>query len=51
LRTLGFRYARALLSARPQARPARLVDERDFRAVAPLSGGSFTLLPRDAAGP
>jgi uncharacterized protein len=22
-------------------------DERDFRAVSPLSGGSFTLLPRD----
>jgi predicted nucleic acid-binding protein len=26
-------------------------DERDFRAVAPLSGGSFTLLPRDKTVP
>jgi uncharacterized protein len=26
-------------------------DERDFRAVSPLSGGSFTLLPRDTAHP
>ena len=34
-------------------RTSRLLtfDERDFRAVAPLSGGSFTLLPRDNAGP
>jgi predicted nucleic acid-binding protein len=25
-------------------------DERDFRAVTPMAGGSFTLLPRDTQG-
>jgi uncharacterized protein len=34
-------------------RTRRLVtfDERDFRAITPLSGGSFTLLPRDQTDP
>jgi hypothetical protein len=40
-----------ILAHRFRTRRLLTFDERDFRAVAPLSGGSFTLLPRDNAGP
>jgi uncharacterized protein len=36
-----------ILAHRFRTRRLLTFDERDFRAVAPLSGGSFTLLPRD----
>ena len=37
-----------ILAHRFRTRRLLTFDERDFRAVTPLSGGSFTLLPRDA---
>jgi uncharacterized protein len=40
-----------VLAHRFRTRRLMTFDERDFRAVAPLSGGSFTLLPRDKTGP
>jgi predicted nucleic acid-binding protein len=40
-----------ILAHRFRTRRLLTFDERDFRAVAPLSGGSFTLLPRENAGP
>ncbi len=40
-----------VLAHRFRTRRLLTFDERDFRAVAPLSGGSFTLLPRDKATP
>ena len=40
-----------LLAHRFRTRRLLTFDERDFRAVAPLSGGSFTLLPRDQTDP
>jgi hypothetical protein len=36
-----------ILAHRFRARRLLTFDERDFRAVTPLAGGSFTLLPRD----
>jgi predicted nucleic acid-binding protein len=39
-----------VLAARYDTRRILTLDERAFRAVAPLSGGSFTLLPADARG-
>jgi len=36
-----------ILAHRFRTRRLLTFDERDFRAIAPLSGGSFTLLPRD----
>lgn len=36
-----------ILAHRFRTRRLLTFDERDFRAVAPLAGGSFTLLPRD----
>jgi uncharacterized protein len=38
-----------ILAHRFRTRRLLTFDERDFRAVSPLSGGSFTLLPRDTA--
>jgi uncharacterized protein len=38
-----------ILAHRFRTRRLLTFDERDFRAVSPLSGGSFTLLPRDEA--
>ncbi len=40
-----------LLAHRFRTRRLLTFDERDFGAVAPLSGGSFTLLPRDQTDP
>ena len=40
-----------ILAHRFRTRRLLTFDERDFRAVAPLSGGSFTLLPRDETDP
>ena len=40
-----------ILAHRFRTRRLLTFDERDFRAVAPLSGGSFTLLPRDKTDP
>jgi predicted nucleic acid-binding protein len=40
-----------ILAHRFRTRRLLTFDERDFRAVAPLSGGSFTLLPRDQTDP
>jgi predicted nucleic acid-binding protein len=37
-----------ILAHRFRTRRLLTFDERDFRAVTPLSGGSFMLLPRDA---
>jgi predicted nucleic acid-binding protein len=39
-----------ILAHRFRTRRLLTFDERDFRAVTPLAGGSFTLLPRDSAG-
>ena len=39
-----------ILAHRLRTRRLLTFDERDFRAVTPLSGGSFTLMPRDAMG-
>jgi len=39
-----------VLASRYDTRRILTFDERAFRAVAPLSGGSFTLLPADAQG-
>lgn len=36
-----------ILAHRFRTRRLLTFDERDFRAVSPLAGGSFTLLPRD----
>ncbi len=36
-----------ILAHRFRTRRLLTFDERDFRAVTPLAGGSFTLLPRD----
>ena len=36
-----------VLAHRFRTRRLQTFDERDFRAVKPLAGGSFTLLPRD----
>jgi uncharacterized protein len=36
-----------VLAHRFRTRRLLTFDERDFRAVKPLAGGSFTLLPRD----
>ena len=46
---LGLADASVIILAR-RFRTRRLLtfDERGFRAVKPLQGGSFTLLPRDA---
>ena len=38
-----------ILAHRFRTRRLLTFDERDFRAVTPLAGGSFTLLPRDNA--
>jgi len=38
-----------ILAHRFRTRRLLTFDERDFRAVRPLAGGSFTLLPRDNA--
>jgi hypothetical protein len=38
-----------ILAHRFRTRRLLTFDERDFRAVTPLSGGSFTLLPHDSA--
>ena len=40
-----------ILAHRFRTRRLLTFDDRDFRAIAPLSGGSFTLLPRDKADP
>jgi hypothetical protein len=40
-----------ILAHRFRTRRLLTFDERDFRAITPLSGGSFTLLPRDMTGP
>ena len=40
-----------ILAHRYRTRRLLTFDERDFRAVAPLSGGTFTLLPRDETDP
>ena len=40
-----------ILAHRFRTRRLLTFDERDFRAIAPLSGGSFTLLPRDKTDP
>jgi uncharacterized protein len=37
-----------VLAARSQTTRLLTFDERDFRAVTPLQGGTFTLLPADA---
>ncbi len=39
-----------ILAHRFHTRRLLTFDERDFRAVTPLAGGSFTLIPRDNAG-
>jgi uncharacterized protein len=39
-----------ILAHRFRTRRLLTFDERDFRAVTPLAGGSFTLLPRDSTG-
>lgn len=39
-----------VLAHRFRTRRLLTFGERDFRAVTPLSGGSFTLLPRGNAG-
>lgn len=39
-----------VLAHRFRTRRLLTFDERDFRAVTPLAGGSFTLLPHDDAG-
>lgn len=39
-----------ILAHRFRTRRLLTFDERDFRAVTPLSGGSFMLLPRDGGG-
>jgi len=48
---LGLADASVVILAR-RFRTTRLLsfDERDFRAVTPLGGGHFTLLPRDGTG-
>ncbi len=38
-----------ILAHRFRTRRLLTFDERDFRAVTPVSGGSFTLLPRDSS--
>src|SRR5258708_866523 len=40
-----------ILAHRFRTRRLLTFDERDFRAVTPLAGGSFTLLPRDEPPP
>jgi predicted nucleic acid-binding protein len=40
-----------ILAHRFRTRRLLTFDECDFRAVTPLAGGSFTLLPRDIASP
>jgi uncharacterized protein len=40
-----------ILAHRFRTRRLLTFDERDFRAITPLSGGSFTLLPRDKTDP
>ena len=39
-----------ILAHRFRTRRLLTFDERDFRSVTPLAGGSFTLLPRDSTG-
>lgn len=39
-----------ILAHRFRTRRLLTFDERDFRAVTPMAGGSFTLLPRDTQG-
>jgi predicted nucleic acid-binding protein len=39
-----------ILAHRFRTRRLLTFDERDFRAVTPIAGGSFTLLPRDTQG-
>lgn len=47
--TLGFADASlVVLAARLGTRRLATLDERSFRAVSPLQGGTFTLLPADA---
>jgi uncharacterized protein len=40
-----------ILAHRFRTRRLLTFDQRDFRAIIPLSGGSFTLLPRDRTDP
>jgi uncharacterized protein len=40
-----------ILAHRFRTRRLLTFDQRDFRAIIPLSGGSFTLLPRDKTDP
>ena len=44
-------FSVVILAHRFRTRRLLTFDERDFRAVAPMSGGSFTLLPRDQTDP
>jgi hypothetical protein len=39
-----------ILAHRFRTRRLLTFDERDFRSITPLAGGSFTLLPRDKTG-
>ena len=39
-----------VLARRFRTRRLLTFDERDFRPIAPLQGGAFTLLPADASG-
>jgi predicted nucleic acid-binding protein len=39
-----------VLAARHRTKRILTFDERDFRRLRPLDGGSFTLLPADADG-